>query len=1177
MAYIISSGESSNGIILLRNTLTILDGGIATNITLNEDGFLRVSSGGAANCTMVNSGQLDLFSGGTANSTTVNFRGRLHVSNGATMKSTTVNSRGSMMVFKGGKVTGKMNFESGADVSMLGILDFDLACTSAGAFALVNDLSCVKGSPVYTLTVDNALNSEKGYYILADGASNFKSTITIVNEVGDELGNIAIGESLEISGIAYTLFLLDEELSLAIGCEPSVVFNDFLLTNESRTVGFGEVHSGATLSNGGILAVSSGGAAINTNVFSNGKLEVFDGGRAKNVQVDANGDIFIYSGGKTISAAVGPDGRFYVNVGGEVRSATISGNMYLSGGTADKVQVKDNGIVYVYNNGTASVVVNGGSLSAFSGGAIKYAEVYSSGNVYLAGGKANDTLISSGNMYVSNGGEAKSVTVMYGLLSVSGGLVNDASVYSYADMILYDGGTGNNTSVLFRGTIAVSSGGAANSATIMQGLMTVFSGGTAANTTVGTTDKYTSGGSMMIQGGTANNTTVNTQCRMWVSSGGTANNNTINSGGTVWVSSGGIANNNIVSGGNMRVFSGGTVNSSLLTRDKHTGDLSIDSGGMANRTTVNAGGRLFVSNGGTAKSTTVNSDGYLYVYSGGTATDILWTPCEGYVYVSDGGYATFVSQYSGVYYGSGNHLLSNATTMDLMTLGESEEINVMSGGTANNTTVNSGSYLRIFGGGKLTGKMLFEEGAVVSAEEGGTVGFDLAQAGETALVNDLSIIHGTPLYTLTVDDDLEPETYEYKLADGAESFTSTISVVNTSGNELGVLTVGETVKVGYDTYTLNLNEGALSVTVDVPDLTPTEPTGTADKVTWKATGAKEYIVEYSTDNFEHVIQVVTTGNAVDTPDLPSGTYQWRVKADANSDWAVGEAITVEQETDAAPKVVQSNEDGNDDLFFASSNGTWEGLYCARHTGSVNDWTGTKEVVSARGKGRIRNLFFGSADPNVLCLTDGENGDAIFVDDVYTELPETVAEHTARLYKIKEVRAGAGNDIVDMTSQRFEYVGDGLTIRGGAGNDTIWANKGDNWLFGDAGNDRIVGASGNDVIAGGIGNDRMHGGGGSDVFAFCENWGVDTVQQLETGSVTLWFVEGSIDNWNAETLTYADGENSIKVSGITAEQVTLKFGDDGSDEFGALSGMGAFDAFTSQRIFEESGTGMLASL
>ena len=148
---------------------------------------------------------------------------------------------------------------------------------------------------------------------------------------------------------------------------------------------------------------------------------------------------------------------------------------------------------------------------------------------------------------------------------------------------------------------------------------------------------------------------------------------------------------------------------------------------------------------------------------------------------------------------------------------------------------------------------------------------------------------------------------------------------------------------------------------------------------------------------------------------------------------------------------------------------------------------------------------------------------------------------------------------------------------GDGDDVIWANKGDNLLFGDAGNDRIVGASGNDVIAGGIGNDSMHGGGGNDVFAFCDNWGTDTVQQLETGTVMLWFVSGDKSNWNASTLTYTDGDNSVKVSGVTAEQVTLKFGDDESDRHVALSGMGAFDAFASQQIFEESGKGILATL
>jgi len=151
----------------------------------------------------------------------------------------------------------------------------------------------------------------------------------------------------------------------------------------------------------------------------------------------------------------------------------------------------------------------------------------------------------------------------------------------------------------------------------------------------------------------------------------------------------------------------------------------------------------------------------------------------------------------------------------------------------------------------------------------------------------------------------------------------------------------------------------------------------------------------------------------------------------------------------------------------------------------------------------------------------------------------------------------------------------MTVRGGAGDDTVWANKGDNFLFGDEGGDRLVGASGNDVIAGGAGDDSMHGGGGDDVFAFCENWGSDTVQQRAFGTVTLWFASGDISNWNAATLTYTDGENKVTVSCVTADEITFKFGDDGSEEYAKLSAMGAFDAFSSQRIFEESGKGLLA--
>ena len=106
---------------------------------------------------------------------------------------------------------------------------------------------------------------------------------------------------------------------------------------------------------------------------------------------------------------------------------------------------------------------------------------------------------------------------------------------------------------------------------------------------------------------------------------------------------------------------------------------------------------------------------------------------------------------------------------------------------------------------------------------------------------------------------------------------------------------------------------------------------------------------------------------------------------------------------------------------------------------------------------------------------------------------------------------------------------------------------------------------------------MHGGGGNDVFTFCENWGVDTVAQLAGGSITLWFVNGDDSKWDAATLTYTDGANSVTVTGVTVDRVTLKFGSDGTEEYATLASAGAFAEVTSEKIFEERNRGVLASL
>ena len=54
--------------------------------------------------------------------------------------------------------------------------------------------------------------------------------------------------------------------------------------------------------------------------------------------------------------------------------------------------------------------------------------------------------------------------------------------------------------------------------------------------------------------------------------------------------------------------------------------------------------------------------------------------------------------------------------------------------------------------------------------------------------------------------------------------------------------------------------------------------------------------------------------------------------------------------------------------------------------------------------------------------------------------------------------------------------------GGAGNDTLIAGSGTDWLFGGDGNDRIYCGSGNDAAIGGSGTDQIYGGSGSDILA-----------------------------------------------------------------------------------------------
>lgn len=319
--------------------------------------------------------------------------------------------------------------------------------------------------------------------------------------------------------------------------------------------------------------------------------------------------------------------------------------------------------------------------------------------------------------------------------------------------------------------------------------------------------------------------------------------------------------------------------------------------------------------------------------------------------------------------------------------------------------------------------------------------------------------------------------------------------------------------------------------------------------------------------------VELSGNSVEHYALPENTTVTIVEKDAS-----GEVVnTIVEETPAAsttaeiPDKVVAVDDGHDNLFFAMPVGTWDGSFSAQHLGD-GTWGGTQEIVSLTGKNRFSTVFTGSDDATVLFLTDDANGDAFFLDDVYT-----ANGSDARIRKMSEIQAGAGDDIVDLTSTRFayeEHASKQLTVRGGDGNDILWGNAGHNIMFGDAGNDKIYGGSDDDVLVGGIGNDTMHGGGGDDIFCYSNSfdWGSDTITQLAGGTVTLYLdgIDRNDCSISGSTLTWNDGTHtgSITLNGVSWDSVKFYCAANGDgdltkqSDYEELKNKGVFAAISS---------------
>ncbi len=1125
----------------------ICSGGTANSTTVTNGGILKVSAFGFANSTMLSSGSMNVLTYGKVYNTTVGSGGRMSVDGTASI--TTIQSDGIMNIFVGGTATyttvssgGVMNVLSGGTATAY------TAIKSGGSLVVSS------GGTATSTTVDYGAQ-----LVFHSGAK-----VTQIRENGGYVSSV---------GGATVSFA-------------SNTFSDLTIT-DSATVHSGTTAIRTTLSGGGFLDVC-GGTANGTIVNDEGRLWVYENGKATSTTVNSNGEFGIYTGGTAAFTTVNTNGLLDVYYGYASRTTLNGGVMKVSKGATANTTTLSGGSMEVFADATADMTdLSGGSMVVFGGGAAS--------NTYISGGTqliheqavASHTVVYENGRMEVYGGSASGASVYGGLLVVnSKGVVSGASIYDEGYLRISSGGTGSYTT-LSGGSLFVSNGGQAAITTVSAGgRLEVLNGGMASVTTL-------RGGASGSQGGT-----------LYVANGGKAATTYVSSGGRLLVRSNAVQSaTSVFSGGTVHVYSGGMQTGMLTLTDG--ADVTVDRGGIIDfdisKSSAGAVARvnnLSLVNGTPTYTLTVAAGQGTGTYTlaenaanfnntvtvKNTSATALGTLSVGATTAIDGTYYT-------LNLGNDNKL-SVAISLDAPDTTLPTVKNVKANITAptnQNVTVTAEFTDNVAVASKL---YRIDNGDWKDYANGVTVtqNANLSFKAVDTAGNESEIVVFT-VGNIDKTPPAKPTATPSTTAQTTQSVTVTATFSNDSAQKQYSLdnknwnnyTAGVVMAANGTVYFRGIDAAgnisdvtSYAVTNINTNPVPQNPSGNSARSMWNSTGSAEYVVEYSPDDFKHVFRKTVSTNSLDSFRMPSGTYRWRVRAIDGTEWADGNEIAV-GETESTPQLIQPEANGDDDIFFARKFDTWNGFYRARHFGLYNGWEGTGETAQLNGKNRIADIFLGSTDPNLLSLTDDANGDALFVDDIFTELPGSLSEQQARLAQINEIRAGAGDDIVDLTSQKFEYVGGGVTVRGGLGDDVIWANKGDNTLFGDAGDDRVVGANGNDVIVGGMGNDSMHGGGGEDIFAFVGGWGNDNVEQLADGKVTLWFEEGSLDKWDADTLTYRDGDKSVAVSGVTAANISLKFGDDGSAQYDKLLAAGAFDEFSSERIFENKNTrGMLAS-
>lgn len=577
-----------------------------------------------------------------------------------------------------------------------------------------------------------------------------------------------------------------------------------------------------TTISGGDVEVRSGGTMTKTKVTTGdtddywGSATVSSGGTAINTTVDFHGGFSIHDGGSADIATVAAGGRIYIGEGATVTNITAVDGARLGLAVAPGTYAQGTyaGSAFETKDGAISgyTVHSYGGLDVVNGGVATDITVTERAQVWVADGVLDGITMNGGYMYIANGGK------VMGKMRFNGGDADQIEVYDGATVDFDLTRIAPGDEVLVNDISAITGYGTFTltvDGTEKNGVYKLAEGASDFNKTITV---------MNTDGGKLGELKVNGEAQTFED----------------------VTYQLTVDGSILTLTVSGAPD---LTGDLNTA-FTLTDGMYAKKVNVNDGGELEVF--GTARKTVINKNGMVYVSAGGLVEDVI---------VNEGG---FLGNHYGVVRGatvSGGEMNVGGQAYDTVvekdgtvraynvlsntTINAGGCVFAMKGATYNTTvnkggelvvhaeardmTVNQGGRLAVSAGGRITGKMTFEEGAFVVVESGATVDFDLTQAapGEEALLNDLSRITGTPSYRILITGDETEGTYN--LAGGAAGFDKTITVYDITISSLSIprpfVTVGgESVEIGGKKYTLALDDSLLTLTVG--DATP--PNGPAE-------------------------------------------------------------------------------------------------------------------------------------------------------------------------------------------------------------------------------------------------------------------------------------------------------------------------------------------------------------